>query len=197
MCFPCFTPAPKQGSVTRSAVSVAPTNSDMGDACQPQQRNLYQTKFAHLEYRDGLGNSYNEQLRLQSWPIVDDVPPQAQPSASAQIAAGEYDSLHPNVVRTGGDPSFMQTHGGRLDRIESDPNAPVHTRLFVPSRTQARPVFRAASSRPEVDGDEAFMSGQLDAAIEKYTLALTQKPTLVCYEKRAAAWAHVGRYKEV
>ena len=169
----------------------------MGDACQPQQRNLYQTKFAHLEYRDGLGNSYNEQLRLQSWPIVDDVPPQAQPSASAQIAAGNYDSLHPNVVRTGGDPSFMQTHGGRLDRIESDPNAPVHTRLFVPSRTQARPVFRAASSRPEVDGDEAFMSGQLDSAIEKYTLALTQKPTLVCYEKRAAAWAHVGRYKEV
>ncbi len=72
----------------------------------------------------------------------------------------------------------------------------MHTRLFVPSRTQARPVFRAASSRPEVDGDEAFMSGQLDTAIEKYTLALTQKPTLVCYEKRAAAWAHVGRYKE-
>ena len=64
-----------------------------------------------------------------------------------KIAAGDYDSLHPNVVRTGGDPSFMQTHGGRLDRIESDPNAPVHTRLFVPSRTQARPVFRAASSR--------------------------------------------------
>ena len=86
MCFPCFTPAPKQGSVTRSAVSVAPTNSEMGDACQPQQRNLYQTKFAHLEYRDGLGNSYNEQLRLQSWPIVDDVPPQAQPSASAQVS---------------------------------------------------------------------------------------------------------------
>ena len=40
----------------------------MADACQPQQRNLYQTKFAHLEYRDGLGNSYNEQLRQQSFP---------------------------------------------------------------------------------------------------------------------------------
>ena len=58
----------------------------MSDACQPQQRNLYQTKFAHLEYRDGLGNSYNEQLRQQSWPVVDDVPPQAQPSASAQVS---------------------------------------------------------------------------------------------------------------
>ena len=64
----------------------------MGDACQPQQRNLYQTKFAHLEYRAGLGNSYNEQLRLQSWPIVDDVPPQAQPSASAQVSRSSRSS---------------------------------------------------------------------------------------------------------
>tara|TARA_B100000787_G_C16068884_1_gene238980 strand:+ start:414 stop:632 length:219 start_codon:yes stop_codon:yes gene_type:complete len=59
----------------------------MADAVQAQQRNLYQTKFAHLEYRDGLGNSYNEQLRQQSWPVVDDVPPQAQPSASAQVSS--------------------------------------------------------------------------------------------------------------
>ena len=128
----------------------------MADAVQAQQRNLYQTKFAHLEYRDGLvrsqppppvngvclpdrrpaaslpaspprrkppsqpprlasqGNSYNEQLRQQSWPVVDDVPPQAQPSASAQILAGGYDSLHPNVVRTGGDPSFMQVRRPEL-----------------------------------------------------------------------------------
>lgn len=168
----------------------------MADAVQPQQRNLYQTKFAHLEYRDGLGNSYNEQLRLQSWPIVDDVPPQAQPSASAQVMAGEYNPLHPNIQRTGSDLSFMQTHGGKLDRVEADPAAPVHSRLFVPSRTLARPPSRPASSRPELDGDDAFAAGRLDEAIEKYTLALTQKPTLVCYEKRCAAWAHVGRYKQ-
>ncbi len=62
-------------------------HSVMADAVQAQQRNLYQTKFAHLEYRDGLGNSYNEQLRQQSWPVVDDVPPQAQPSASAQVSS--------------------------------------------------------------------------------------------------------------
>ena len=55
-------------------------------------------------------------------------------------------------------------------------------------------MFRSPSSRPEVDGDEAFAAGQLEVAIGKYTLALTQKPTLVCYEKRCAAWAHVGNY---
>ena len=80
-------PAPKQGFGYASVRErVAHQQRAMADACQPQQRNLYQTKFAHLEYRDGLGNSYNEQLRLQSWPIVDDVPPQAQPSASAQVS---------------------------------------------------------------------------------------------------------------
>ena len=47
-----------------------------------------------------------------------------------------------------------------------------------------------------MDGDTAFAAGLLDQAIDKYTLALTQKPTLICYEKRCAAWAHVGRYKE-
>ena len=87
--------------------------------------------------------------------------------------------------------------GGKLDRVEADPAAPVHSRLFVPSRTLARPPSRPASSRPELDGDDAFAAGRLDEAIEKYTLALTQKPTLVCYEKRCAAWAHVGRYKQV
>ena len=67
-------------------------SSVMADAVQAQQRNLYQTKFAHLEYRDGLGNSYNEQLRQQSWPVVDDVPPQAQPSASAQVSSSSSSS---------------------------------------------------------------------------------------------------------
>ena len=133
---------------------------------------------------------------MQSWPVVDDVPPQAQPSASAQVMSGEYDTLHPNIQRSGTDLSFMQTHGSRPSTVEADPRQPVHTRLFVPSKAMARPPSRPASSRPEVDGDEAFRAGALDEAISKYTLALTQKPTLVCYEKRCAAWAHVGRYKQ-
>ena len=54
--FPLFYPCSKAGFGYAERGERAPTNSDMGDACQPQQRNLYQTKFAHLEYRDGLGN---------------------------------------------------------------------------------------------------------------------------------------------
>ena len=48
----------------------------MADAIQPATRNLYQKKFAFLEYRDGAGHSYAEQIRLQSWPNNEDVPPQ-------------------------------------------------------------------------------------------------------------------------
>ena len=35
---------------------------------------------------------------------------------------------------------------------------------------QARAIFRAASSRPEVDGDEAFMAPQLDTNPEPNSL---------------------------
>ena len=45
----------------------------MADAIQPATRNLYQKKFAFLEYRDGAGHSYAEQIRLQSWPNNEDV----------------------------------------------------------------------------------------------------------------------------
>ena len=60
----------------------------MADAIQPATRNLYQKKFAFLEYRDGAGHSYAEQIRLQSWPNNEDVPPQAQPSARETIESG-------------------------------------------------------------------------------------------------------------
>jgi len=168
----------------------------MSDSVQPQQRNLYQTKFAHLEYRDGKGTSYKEQLRQLSWAVPDDVPAHAQRSAMGSIAAGKYDTLHPNAAAVkDGELSFMQTHGGRGEHAmsESDPQLPVHTRLFVPSKTVSRPPSRYAASRPELDGDEAFTKGNLNAAINCYTLALAQKPTLLCYEKRCAAWAHVGK----
>ena len=39
-------------------------NFAMADAIQPATRNLYQKKFAFLEYRDGAGHSYAEQIRL-------------------------------------------------------------------------------------------------------------------------------------
>lgn len=66
--------------------------------------------------------------------------------------------------------------------------------MLLTCRAQvSRPASRFASSRPEHNGDEAFIGGDLNAAIQHYTLALAQKPTILCYEKRCAAWAHVGK----
>ena len=57
----------------------------MADAIQPATRNLYQKKFAFLEYRDGAGHSYAEQIRLQSWPNNEDVPPSTSSSSATSI----------------------------------------------------------------------------------------------------------------
>ena len=107
----------------------------MGDAAQSNTRNLYQKKFAFLEYRDGAGRSYAEQIRLQSWMNADDIPPQAQPSARAQVEGGGYDILHPNVKSILPESCYAQTHGARRVALEADPRLPVHERLHTPSRT--------------------------------------------------------------
>ena len=98
----------------------------MGDAAQSNTRNLYQKKFAFLEYRDGAGRSYAEQIRLQSWMNADDIPPQAQPSARAQVEGGGYDILHPNVKSILPESCYAQTHGARRVALEADPRLPVH-----------------------------------------------------------------------
>ena len=59
----------------------------MADAIQPATRNLYQKKFAFLEYRDGAGHSYAEQIRLQSWPNNEDVPRRSRCPLPLQRAA--------------------------------------------------------------------------------------------------------------
>ena len=104
----------------------------MADAIQPATRNLYQKKFAFLEYRDGAGHSYAEQIRLQSWPNNEDVPPQAQPSAREIIESGGYDLVHPKIIRLGAIPNFMQTYKTRSHIAEANPRAPVHERLYTP-----------------------------------------------------------------
>ena len=168
----------------------------MADAIQPATRNLYQKKFAFLEYRDGAGHSYAEQIRLQSWPNNEDVPPQAQPSSREIIESGGYDLVHPKIIRLGAIPNFMQTYKPRSHIAEANPRAPVHERLYTPSRTVSRPPSRSAASRPEVDADSDFRAGALDSAIAKYSIGIGQRPTLLAYEKRCAAWAHVGKYKK-
>lgn len=109
----------------------------MADAVQPQQRNLYQTKFLNLEYCDGKGTTYNEQLRQLSWPVADDVPLRAQRSPVRGRTHAKYDNHHQMGSMKSSGLSFMQTHGGRSERIfaASDPNLAVHARLFSPSKT--------------------------------------------------------------
>ena len=62
----------------------------MGDAAQSNTRNLYQKKFAFLEYRDGAGRSYAEQIRLQSWMNADDIR-RRRSRRRAQVEGGGYD----------------------------------------------------------------------------------------------------------
>ena len=167
----------------------------MGDAAQSNTRNLYQKKFAFLEYRDGAGRSYAEQIRLQSWMNADDIPPQAQPSARAQVEGGGYDILHPNVKSILPESCYAQTHGARRVALEADPRLPVHERLHTPSRTIRHTSARATTSRPELEGDEAFQAGMISAAIAKYSKAISESPALIVFVKRCAAFAHVGKYQ--
>ena len=148
----------------------------MADAIQPATRNLYQKKFAFLEYRDGAGHSYAEQIRLQSWPNNEDVPPQAQPSSREIIESGGYDLVHPKIIRLGAIPNFMRTYKTRSHIAEANPRAPVHERLYTPSRTVSRPPSRSAASRPEVDADSDFRAGALDSAIAKYSIGIGRRP---------------------
>ena len=48
----------------------------------------------------------------------------------------------------------------------------------------------------ESEGDRAFTSGDLNTAIRKYSAAIEQRVTLLTLQKRCAAWAHIGKYKE-
>ena len=62
----------------------------MADAIQPATRNLYQKKFAFLEYRDGAGHSYAEQIRLQSWPNRGACAFSARPRALAATTSEDH-----------------------------------------------------------------------------------------------------------
>ncbi len=172
----------------------------MADAVQAGQRNLYQLKFANLEYRNGQGYDYDEQLRMASWPIADDVPQQAQRSAAARIKAGSYSTLHPGLANTSLHqtlPAFSETHGSLGSKVlkSGDPALPVHERLYTPSRATHRPASAPPSSRMEAEGDDAFRDGKFALALSKYTGAINARPTCTALRKRCAASLHMGNYK--
>jgi len=176
---------------------VTDSRDAMADLCQAAQRNMY-NKGA-FEYRDGTGASYNKQLHKLSWPVGPDVPKHAQQSSQREMREGKYSTLHPmKFVQTLDqfEPSFTQTYGSFGIRTTSDGANAVYDRLFTPSKSLTRPSTRGAASFAEEAADEAFTNGRVQQSISMYTVAIKQKPTLYAYEKRCAALAHVGKYKE-
>jgi len=169
----------------------------MADACQAQQRNLYHDDVT--SYRDGSGTLYMDQLHKISWSIPTDVPYHAQFSKQPMIKQGDYATLHPMEFMSKGDwknDSFSNTYGSFGIRSDGDTLAPVYDRLYTPSRSTARAGARQPSSQAEQAGDNAFSNGRVEEAIKMFTLGIQQKPTLFAYEKRCAAYAHLGRYTE-
>lgn len=158
----------------------------MADACQPMQRNLYQTKFAHLEYRSGEGIPYDEQLRHLSWSVSDDVPAHAQKSRANQ----------PKPAPSEGSVSILDTHAPISMSPQARTKDPVHLRLSTSSKSFVRPASHGGpSTATEEEGDMAFAAGQINAAIQKYTAAIAMVPSAFVYEKRCAAYAHAGKYE--
>ena len=169
----------------------------MSDSAQAQQRNLYNKDIT--SYRDGNGLLYMDQLLKVSWPISTDVPAHAQVSAQPSIRDGWYRTLHPMEFMQKGDytaDSFTNTYGSFGIRSDGDPTCSVHQRLYTPSRSVARAGARTAASQAEQAGDAAFSNGRVEEAIKMFSLGIQQKPTLFAYEKRCAAYAHLGRYSE-
>lgn len=161
-------------------------------------------------YVNGLGQTYEEVIRKQSFPIVNDVPAHAQRRARPLTAGaatrrrpnGAYHTLHPMeymLAQQEDAASFAKVYGNFGIRTDGDPDAPVHERLYTPSKTVGNRRF--AASQPEKAGDQAFGHGKIDEAVRQYSIAARQMaldlPRLnLILEKRCAALAHLGRYGE-
>lgn len=169
----------------------------MADSVQSVQRNLYRNDIG--KYRDGAGMQYGDQLHKLSWPVSHDMPTHAQNSARGGVEAGLYSTLHPMsfyATREIDEPTFKEVYGTFGIRADGNPEITVHDRLFVPSKALSRGSSRPPSSQAEAAADGALTSGHFNEAIRQYTLSIAQRPSLAAYEKRCAAYAHIGRYKE-
>jgi len=170
----------------------------MADAVNAHQRNLYQKKFFHLAYLNGEGKTYNEQLRALSWPVSSDLPDHAQRSVQP-LNQAEYNTIHPMTFTQNKkhyETSFANSYGSFGMHVPAVPALSVHDRLYNPSRTVTSSFYKNPVSNLEVTADEAFSDGRFHEAIKGYTQAIRTKASLFVYEKRCAAYAHVGKYTE-
>ncbi len=156
---------------------------------------------AHLRlyYIRAQGNTYEKQLKNLSWPVASDLPAHAQPSAQ-HLMPQAYNVLHPMEFATARETyqsSFANQYGSFGMHVEPSPRKQsVHQRLFTPSRNLTHVGFKFPVTQAEQQADAAFAAGRYDLAVKGYTLAINHKASLFCYEKRCAALAHVGRYRE-
>ena len=145
------------------------------------------------------GKTYDRQLKNLSWPVATDLPAHAQHSAR-KLMPQAYNALHPmdfSMARETYETSFANQYGSFGMHVEPSPRKQsVHERLFTPTRNLTHPGLKAQLTSAEVQADDAFAAGLYGPAIQGYSLAIQHKASLFCYEKRCAALAHVGRYRE-
>jgi len=187
----------------------------MADAVNAAQRNLYKRRDGSRtasEYLDGTGVPYEEALRRLSWPISTDVPGIGQKAATIHLPElkNVYDMklgdlfLHPTTytkLRHTDHLSFSKSQGQLGIGNLGNPQSKVFERLYLGSKSMARPSHsRQSQGRFEMAADVAFKNCDPVDAINLYTRAIAQapagKPNLFAYEKRCAALAELGRYRD-
>lgn len=154
---------------------------------------------------------YSEALRKLSWSVGTDVPGVGQHTASIQLPTlksvyGLTNSqlyLHPTEytkLRHTDHLSFSKSQGAMGIGTLSDPSKDVFSRLYLGSKSMSKLPNRTSSNRFEMAADVAFQNGSPIDCIDLYTAAISKAkagdPNLFAYEKRCAALAELGRYRE-
>ena len=186
----------------------------MGDAANAATRNLYPkndgTRFT-ASYMDGRGMTYDEALHKLSWPVCTDVPALGQRSSHHQLPVlkkvyglnnGQI-YLHPaeyTKLRHTDHLSFSKSQGHLGTGALADPQKNVYQRLYMGQKSMSKLGQRDAKDRLEMAGDVAFKNCTPYDAVELYSRAIEKapkgQPNLFAYEKRCAANAELGRYRE-
>ncbi len=184
----------------------------MSDPVTTVTRIMYPKIPGSSEYMDGNGMRYSEALRRLSWNVPTDVPAIGQTSATIQLpvlkeAYGLKDGthfLHPTQyqkLRHTDHLSFAKSQEELGVGTLADPKSPsVFDRLYVGSKSMVRHKRRVPKGRYELAADVAFVNCDSRDAVPLYSEQIarsgTVQPNLFAYEKRCAAYAELGRYRE-
>lgn len=184
----------------------------MADPVSTVQRIMFpKTGSGSAEYLDGNGKPYSEQLRRLSWTVATDVPAIGQFSATLELPVlkevyglqeGQH-YLHPTrytKYKHTDHLSFSKTNDDLGVGTLGNPKSTVYDRLYVGSKSTAKPKRRVPQGRYELAADVAFVNCTPVDAVPLYTEQIVRSgsvdPNLFAYEKRCAANAELGRYRE-